>query len=52
MYRRIRRVLWRLGLIKLELERERCWREISEITVRLAPSLVPNDSRPRRQRSG
>jgi hypothetical protein len=50
MYRGIRRVLRRMGLIKLE--RKRCWKEVSEITVRLAPSLVPNDSRPRRQLSG
>jgi hypothetical protein len=50
MYRKFRRLLWRLGLIKLE--RERCWKEVSEITVRLAPSLASNDSRPRRQLSG
>jgi len=33
---RVRWLLWRFGLIKLE--RERCWREISEMTVRLAPT--------------
>ena len=45
-----RRILWRLGLIKLE--RERCWQEISELTVRLAPRLAANDSRKPRQLSG
>jgi hypothetical protein len=50
VYRRFRLLLLRVGLIKLE--RERCWREVSKITVRLAPTLAPNDRRPQRRPSG
>jgi hypothetical protein len=36
----------------MKVERERCWREVSEITVRLAPTLARYDGRPQRRLSG
>jgi hypothetical protein len=50
MHRLFRRLLWRLKLVKLE--QQRCWRDVSEITIRLAPTLAANDSRKPRQLSG
>jgi hypothetical protein len=50
MVRRIRLLRFRFGLVNVE--KQRCWRDISAITRRLAPTLAKNDSRTRRQLSG
>jgi hypothetical protein len=50
MVRWIRRLRFHWGLINVE--KQGCWKDVSAITQRLAPTLKQNDSRARRQLSG